>query len=187
MLILDFSSIDSLRKKQILTALIARKLFRLRKKDIIPPFLLLIEEAHNFAREKAEANEALSRAIIETIAREGRKFGASLCLISQRPVHLSTTALSQCGTHIILRITNPNDLEHIQTSSEGIDGNVARSITGLQTGEAIIVGGAVNAPVFVSVRQRKSIKKERGVPLHQQAIEFERKEKEMKEKIEAFL
>lgn len=187
LLLLDFSTIDSLRKKQILVTLIARRLFRLRKKRRIPPFLLLVEEAHNFAREKAEAHEALSRAIIETIAREGRKFGASLCLISQRPVNLSTTALSQCGTHIILRVTNPNDLDHIQASSEGIDARVARAITGLQPGEAIIVGSAVNSPLFLTVRQRKSVKKERGIPLHEQAIEFERKEKEMKENVEAFL
>ena len=72
-----------------------------------------------------------------------------MCLISQRPVNLSTTALSQCNTHIILRVTNPNDLDHIQMSSEGIDARVAKSITSLKVGEAILVGEAVNSPVFV--------------------------------------
>ena len=187
MLIFDFSSIDSIRKKQILVALIARRLFNLRKKGKIPPFLLLIEEAHNFAREKAEAHEAISRSVIETIAREGRKFGASLCLVSQRPVNLSTTALSQCNTHIILRVTNPNDLEHIQMSSEGIDARVAKSITGLKVGEAIIVGEAVNHPVFVSIRDRKSMKREKGAPLHLQAIEYERLKEKKEEQVEAFL
>jgi len=186
-LILDFSSIDSLRKKQILVALTARRLFNLRKKGKIPPFLLLIEEAHNFAREKAEAHEAISRSVIETIAREGRKFGASLCLISQRPVNLSTTALSQCNTHIILRVTNPNDLDHIQMSSEGIDARVAKSITGLKVGEAIIVGEAVNYPVFVSIRDRKSLKREKGAPLHQQAVEYENAKEKKEEQVEAFL
>jgi len=187
LLILDFSSIDSLRKKQILVALTARRLFSLRKKGRIPPFLLLIEEAHNFAREKAEAHQAISRSVIETIAREGRKFGASLCLISQRPVNLSTTALSQCNTHIILRVTNPNDLDHIQMSSEGIDARVAKSITGLKVGEAIIVGEAVNYPVFVNIRDRKSLKREKGAPLNQQAIEFERQKDRKEEQVEAFL
>ncbi|NYZ74145.1 ATP-binding protein [Candidatus Micrarchaeota archaeon] len=187
MLILDFSSIDSLRKKQILVSLMARRLFSLRKKGKIPPFLLLIEEAHNFAREKAEESEAVSRSIIETIAREGRKFGASLCLISQRPVNLSTTALSQCNTHVILRVTNPNDLDHIQMSSEGIDARVAKSITGLKVGEAIIVGEAVNHPIFVSVRERKSMKREKGAPLHQQAIDFEQKKEKKEKNVEAFL
>lgn len=187
LLVLDLSDIDSMRKKQILVSYIARKLFRLRKKEKIPPFVLVIEEAHNFAREKAEAHEAVSRSIIETIAREGRKFGASLCLISQRPVNLSTTALSQCNTHIILRVTNPNDLDHIQMSSEGIDNRIVKSITGLQVGEAIFVGAAVNSPLFVAVRDRKSTKREKGKPLHEQAIEFERKQKENKEAVEAFL
>ncbi len=186
-LILDFSSIDSLRKKQILVSLIARRLFRLRKKEKIAPFLLLIEEAHNFAREKAEAHEAISRSIIETIAREGRKFGASLCLISQRPVNLSTTALSQCSTHIILRVTNPNDLDHIQMSAEGIDARVAKSITSLRVGEAIFVGEAVNYPIFVNIRDRKSTKRERGLPLHEQAKSFEETRKKKEEQVEAFL
>ncbi|MBU0591556.1 ATP-binding protein [Candidatus Micrarchaeota archaeon] len=185
--ILDFSTIDSLRKKQILVAMISRRLFNLRKKNQIPPFLLLVEEAHNFAQQKAEEHEAVSRSIIETIAREGRKFGASLCLISQRPVNLSTTALSQCNTHIILRVTNPNDLDHIQMSSEGIDSRIAKSITGLKVGEAIVVGAAVNYPVFVSVRNRKSTKRERGAPLHQQAIEFESEKEKKEEQVEAFL
>ena len=187
MLILDFSSIDSMRKKQILVAYIARRLFKLRKKQKIPPFTLLIEEAHNFAREKAEAQNAISRSVIETIAREGRKFGASLCLISQRPVNLSTTALSQCGTHIILRVTNPNDLDHIQMSSEGIDSRVSKSITSLKVGEAIIVGEAVNYPVFISVRARKSIKREKGAPLHEQALSYEQELEKKEEQVEAFL
>lgn len=187
MLILDFNDIDSLRKKQILVSLVARRLFRLRKKEKIPPYLLLIEEAHNFASQKAEESEAVSRAIIETVAREGRKFGASLCLVSQRPVNLSTTALSQCNTHVILRVTNPNDLDHIQMSSEGIDSRTAKSITGLEVGEAIIVGAAVNYPVFVKVRDRKSLKRERGAPLHTQAIEFEEKREKKERNAEAFL
>ncbi|MBI5047036.1 ATP-binding protein [Candidatus Micrarchaeota archaeon] len=185
--ILDFSSIDSLRKKQILVSMIARRLFSLRKKNKIPPFLLLIEEAHNFAREKAEERETVSRSIIETIAREGRKFGASLCLISQRPVNLSTTALSQCNTHIILRVTNPNDLDHIQMSSEGIDARVAKSITGLKVGEAILVGEAVNSPIFIQVRDRKSTKRERGAPLHKQAVEFEESREKKEKGVEAFI
>jgi len=187
LLILDFSTIDSLRKKQILVSMLARRMFSLRKKGKIPPFLLLIEEAHNFAREKAEESEAVSRAIIETIAREGRKFGASLCLVSQRPVNLSTTALSQCNTHIILRVTNPNDLDHIQMSSEGIDARTAKSITGLKVGEAILVGEAVNYPVFVKVRDRKSLKREKGAPLHKQAIEFEERAEKKAKNVEAFI
>ncbi|MDD5337741.1 MAG: ATP-binding protein [Candidatus ainarchaeum sp.] len=187
LLVLDFSDVDSLRKKQVIVSMLARKLFKMRRKGKIPPFLLIVEEAHNFAREKAEAYEAVSRSVIETIAREGRKFGASLCLITQRPVNLSTTALSQCNTHIILRVTNPNDLDHIQMSSEGIDARIARSITSLRVGEGIIVGEATNAPIFVDVRSIKSKRKEKGRPLAELALEYEKLQEKKSEDAEAFL
>ena len=187
LLVLDFSDVDNLRKKQVIVSLIARKLFNLRKKGKIPPFLLIVEEAHNFAKEKAEAYEAVSRSVIETIAREGRKFGASLCLITQRPVNLSTTALSQCNTHIILRVTNPNDLDHIQMSSEGIDARIAKSITSLRVGEGIIVGEATNAPIFVDIRNIKTRKKEKGRPLAELAAEYEKSLEKKDEDAEAFL
>ena len=92
-----------------------------------------------------------------------------------------------CNTHIILRITNPNDLDHIQMSSEGIDSRVARSITGLKVGEAIIVGEAVNYPTFVKIRRRKSEKREKGKALHLQAVDFENAKEQKEEGVEAFL
>lgn len=186
LLILDFSNVDSLQKKQIIVSLVARKLFNLRKKGKIPPFLFIVEEAHNFAREKAEESKAISRSIIETIAREGRKFGASLCLISQRPVNLSATALAQCNTHIILRITNPNDLEHIQQSSEWIDARIAKMISSLHVGECIIVGEATNAPVFVDVRNIKIKKKEKGKSLELLAKEYEEEREKEQEDTEVY-
>jgi DNA helicase HerA-like ATPase len=185
--VIDLSSVDSLRKKQILVAYYGRKLFRLRKKGLIPPYLLIVEEAHNFAREKADKQNALSKQIIETIAREGRKFGACLCLISQRPVHLSTTALSQCNSNIILRITNPFDLKHIGESCEGIDAQVQNAISSLHVGEALLIGEATGAPVFISVRKRKSQTVARGESLEKLAKEFEDKAKRKEEEIEAFL
>jgi len=191
MLVLDLSDLDEATKKKMLVTYIASRLFKLRKKEKIPPFLLVVEEAHNFAPEKVKMAHSPSKSIIEKIAREGRKFGAALCVVSQRPVQLSTTTLSQCNTHLILRVTNPNDLDHIGKSSEGIDSTMLRSITGLKVGEGIIVGEAVNYPIFVEIRDRKSKKMEKGRPLHEQAISFEkeerRKEEEEDEELEAFL
>ena len=96
--VIDLSEIENQRKKQILVSYLCRRLFKMRKKEKIPPFLLVVEEAHNYAPEKVERSRALAKSPIITIAREGRKFGACLCLISQRPVQLATTALSQCVT-----------------------------------------------------------------------------------------
>jgi len=154
--ILDLSGFTRLNEKQIIVTYFARKLFNARRKNKVPPFILVIEEAHQFCPEGTKKQEAISKSIIETIAREGRKFHASLVLVSQRPIQLSTTALSQCNTQILLRIVNPYDLEHIGKSSEAITSEMIKILPGLQVGEAIITGNAVNHPLFVKVRMRKS-------------------------------
>ncbi|MCR4335946.1 MAG: DUF87 domain-containing protein [archaeon] len=123
--------------------------------------------------EGASKEAAISRSIIETIAREGRKFGASICLVSQRPINLSTTALSQCNTHLILRVTNPYDLKHIGETSEGLDSRSIDMITSLRTGEALLVGEAVNYPVFFKVRKRLSQPSMHEKSLEQASVEFE--------------
>ncbi len=181
--IIDLSQIIDLRRKQLIVTWIMKRLFEERRKERIPPFLVIIEEAHNFAREGVPRNLSISKGIIETIAREGRKFGASLCLISQRPIQLSTTALSQCNTHLILRVTNPYDLEHIGKSSEAIDRDSLNTITSLRVGEGLLVGEAVNFPVFFKVRKRRSPELKLGKNLEEMAIEY--KEKEMEEEKDA--
>jgi hypothetical protein len=181
--IVDLSDVVSLRKKQILVANAARKLFNARKRNRVPPFVLCLEEAHQFAPSEA----AISKHIVETIAREGRKFYASLVLISQRPVRLSTTVLSQANTNLILRVTNPYDLEHIKQSSEAITGEVADMISSLPVGEALIVGEAVNHPIFVKVRRRRSRKWVHGVGLEEAAREFEQRNRREREDAKAFM
>ncbi|MFH1448336.1 MAG: ATP-binding protein [Candidatus Micrarchaeota archaeon] len=185
--VIDLSDIDSLKKKQLIVAYFAEKLFNSRRKERIPPFLMLVEESHNFAREKAPKGSSISKGIIEKIAREGRKFGASLCLVSQRPVQLSTTALSQCNTNIILRVTNPYDIKHIGESCEGIDKHMLDAITTLRVGEAMIIGEAVNHPVFVKVRRRKSKGSDRGKNIELIARRFEEMMEKKVKDVEAFL
>ncbi len=152
--LIDLSDFISLKKKQIVTSYLASELLFLRRQQRIPPFLLVIEEAHQFCPE-GRHELAISRNQIETIAREGRKFFALLCLVSQRPVKLSTTVLSQCSNQAVFRCTNPYDLEHIGKSSEGIDRSSLDSITTLEVGEALFVGEVVTVPTFVKIRRRK--------------------------------
>lgn len=185
--IVDLSRMTNLRKKQILVAYAARKLFNARKRNHVPPFVLCLEEAHQFVPSSDSKASAVSRSIIETIAREGRKFYASLVLVSQRPVRLSTTVLSQANTNIILRVTNPYDLEHIKQSSEAITSEVADMISSLPVGEALVVGEAVNYPIFVKVRRRQSRESLHGGGLEEAAAEFERKVRQEKEDAKAFL
>ncbi|MBN2150740.1 MAG: ATP-binding protein [Candidatus Lokiarchaeota archaeon] len=152
--VLDLSGLTSSKQKQIIVDYFASRAFYLRKSRSIPPFVLVIEEAHQFVPQAA-AELAVARHTIETIAREGRKFFASLCLISQRPVNLNTTVLSQCNTQIILRVSNPYDLDHIRSSSEKITSEALKMISSLPVGSALIVGSAVNTPAFFKVRPRE--------------------------------
>jgi len=150
--VVNMGDITGVLKKQVILAFIVSRLFHLRRCGLIPPTVLLVEEAHTFA----PTESAVSKHVLETVAREGRKFYISLVVISQRPVRLSTTLLSQAGTNIILRITNPYDLEHIKKSSEMIAGEMADAISGLAVGEALVVGEAVNFPIFVRIRRSSS-------------------------------
>lgn len=172
--IFDVSTIMRSRPKQIAVAYLSTKLFNLRRDTIIPPYVEIIEEAHNFIPEGESGEFALARRILETVAREGRKFYAALCLVSQRPKQLSTTVLSQCNTQLILRITNPYDLQHIADTAEGITRETLDSITSLQVGDAMIVGSAVNYPVFLRIRKRKSFES-CGMKLEDYAREYEEK------------
>lgn len=172
LVILDFKDILDLRRKQLIVNYLSRKLFNLRRLGKVPPYLQIIEEAHNFCPEGARAEAALSRGIIETLAREGRKFYANICLISQRPIQLSTTALSQCNTQIILKVTNPYDLDHIGKSSESISRSTLDIVSNLKVGEALVVGEAVNYPVFVKIKKRKS-RETHGTKLEDYAILYE--------------
>jgi len=182
-LVVDLSDVVNLHKKQVMVAYAARKLFNARKRDRVPPFVLCLEEAHQFV----PSENSISKGIIETIAREGRKFFASLMLISQRPVRLSTTVLSQANTNIILRITNPYDLEHIKQSSECITGEVADMISSLPVGEALIVGEAVNYPIFVKIRRRRSRESSHGMGLDEAARDFEKRNLRSRNDAKAFM
>ncbi|MBI4163469.1 MAG: ATP-binding protein [Candidatus Aenigmarchaeota archaeon] len=186
--ILDLSKEINLHNKQIMTAYIAKKLFDARRNGIIPPFLLIVEEAHQFAPEKSQKQTSISKGIIETIAREGRKFHSSLCLISQRPVQLSTTALSQCNTHVILKVTNPYDLKHIGESSEGITKPVLRQISSLNVGSGLIVGEGVNFPVFINIRSRgPGTGSGKGMSLEKAAVEYYKRIAQKKKDAKGFM
>lgn len=174
--VIDLSSFVNLKEKQIITTRIARMLFEGRRKNKIPPFILIVEEAHQFAPEKRE-EMAISKNVIEQIAREGRKFFASLVLVSQRPVRLSTTALSQCNTQAIFRVTNPYDLRHIGETSEKITEEIVKMISGLKVGEAFIIGEATNSPLMVKVR-RKSVKELKDRKLEEMIEEFLKEKRE---------
>lgn len=174
--ILDMSETVSLQKKQIIVDAVLRYLFDLRRDGAIPPTIVFLEETHQFCPEARRAL-AFSKGILETVAREGRKYNLSLCIISQRPVRLSTTVLSQCGTNIFLRITNPYDLDHIRATSEKITKATLTSISSLSVGEALVVGQATRFPVFMQVRPRVTKETGFGIDFETAAKKFDTKSK----------
>ncbi|MHA1730529.1 MAG: ATP-binding protein [Promethearchaeota archaeon] len=172
--VFDLSRVLSLRNRQMIVAYFMTRLFQLRKEGVVCPFVVILEEAHQFVPEGASASRAISRGIVETVAREGRKFFAQLCLVSQRPVKLSVTALSQCNTHLILRVVNPYDLDHIKASSEHLTRETLDLISTLPVGECLVVGNATNYPVFVKVRERETVDASVDLTLEEAARTFER-------------
>lgn len=185
--VLDLSEFIHLKDRQIIVTYFARKLFEARRANKIPPFIFVVEEAHQFVPEREGKSEAISKNIIETIAREGRKFNACLVLVSQRPIQLSTTALSQCNTSILLRVVNPYDIKHIAESCEAITSDIMEMLPGLKVGEAIITGAAVNYPLLVNIRQRKSKELQKiGEKLEDASISYLENLSKIKEDLEAF-
>jgi len=185
--IVDLSTVLNMSDKQMIVAYISNKLFNLRRLEKIAPFLIILEEAHQFIPQSGSTEYMKARPIFETIAREGRKFGASLCLVSQRPVNLSTTVLSQCNTHLLMRIINPNDLKHISESSEGLDSESIKLITGLGVGEGLLVGSSVKYPVFFKVRERKSSPNKYDLDLSQMSKNYLNKKDKLDKDLDLYM
>ncbi len=111
------------------------------------PVLLVCEEAHRYVPRDENLGFAPTRRSISRIAKEGRKYGVSLCLVTQRPSELSATILSQCNTLFALRMSNENDQEFVRTTlPDGADGLLA-ALPALHAQEAIAVGEGVTVPM----------------------------------------
>ena len=110
------------------------------------PILLICEEAHAYIPRDSESQFAGSRKSMERIAKEGRKYGVGLAVVSQRPHEVSETVLAQCGTFICLRITNPNDQGYVRSLVPESEGDLVSVLAGLGRGEALVLGEAVPLP-----------------------------------------
>jgi len=118
------------------------------------PVLCAIEEAHVFLPNSIDGYED-TRYIAGKIAREGRKFGLSLIIVSQRPRRLDPDVLSQMGSLAILRLTNPEDQRYINEASEIVSRELLEYLPSLNVGEAILVGQWVNIPSIVKIDEVK--------------------------------
>lgn len=136
--------------KQIITALISSEIMRAAsdKKRQIRPSFLVYEEGHNFA---PAGIPCISKKIIKKIAAEGRKFGVGFSIISQRPSKLDSDVTSQCNTIITMRLKNPDDQRFIAKTSDMFSKSDIEELPSLSTGEALICGRSIPAPLLVKV------------------------------------
>lgn len=104
--------------------------------------LLLFEEAHRYINEEDKEDYKLGNYYIERLAREGRKFGISLIISSQRPSEISQTVISQCNSFIVHRITNKRDLDLINKIISSNNQSILSMVSGLEKQYAIIIGEA---------------------------------------------
>jgi hypothetical protein len=107
------------------------------------PLMIVLEEAHSYL--KAGENSISSRTV-QMIAKEGRKYGVGLLLVTQRPSELDETVLSQCGTMIALRMNNSKDRGHIRSAVQDELQSMVDLLPSLRTGEALISGEAIKIP-----------------------------------------
>jgi hypothetical protein len=110
------------------------------------PLLLMCEEAHAYIPRARVSQYAGSRQSMERIAKEGRKYGVGLAIVSQRPHEVSETVLAQCGTFICLRITNPEDQSYVRRLVPESEGDLMSVLAGLGRGESLVLGEAVPVP-----------------------------------------
>ena len=114
------------------------------------PFHLFLEEAHRYVSKDADTF-LLGYNIFERIAKEGRKYGVLLNIISQRPVEISDTVISQCSNFLIFKMTHPKDIEYIRTMLPNISQDVIEKQKVLQPGNCVGFGGAFKLPMIIKL------------------------------------
>ena len=137
----------------VITKIFSRLIFDYAKKMINRgsiPFHILIDEAHRYVR-KDQDTFLIGYNIFERIAKEGRKYGVILGIITQRPVELSDTVISQCSNFLIFKINNPMDSEYIKQMVPNINAEVIEKQKTLQSGTCLGFGSAFKIPVIVKL------------------------------------
>jgi ABC-type dipeptide/oligopeptide/nickel transport system ATPase component len=112
------------------------------------PIVIVLEEAQNYIAEK---KDSVAKTVFERIAREGRKYGISLVVCSQRPSELSKTVLSQCNSFIIHRLQNPEDQKYIKGLISSANADVLDQLPIIPQQHAIITGDCVRTPIQVRI------------------------------------
>ncbi len=115
------------------------------------PLLLVYEEAHKYAPKSNLVKYRNSTLAIERIAKEGRKYGVTLAIVSQRPSEISETIFSQCNNFVAMRLTNPEDQNYVKRLLPDTLDGVTESLPSLKSGEALLIGDSIVMPSIVCI------------------------------------
>ncbi|HIQ10624.1 MAG TPA: ATP-binding protein [Pyrodictium sp.] len=151
--IVDLSRVDEEAADVVVSHFLRRILYERKKykrlgEGLAVPVLVFVEEAHILA---PKDRTTLSKYWMARIAREGRKFGIGLAIVSQRPKSLDVDILSQMNNKIILKIVEPSDQRYIREASETLSEDLAEQLASLNVGEAILIGPFVRVPALVKI------------------------------------
>lgn len=130
------------------------------------PFMIVCEEAHNYIPRSNDAEFKASKKSLERIAKEGRKYGLSLMVVSQRPSEVSETIFSQCNNFIALRLTNSNDQSYIKSLLPDNSTSSASRLPSLASGECLVVGDATPISVLAKFKLPNPLPKSDSIKFH---------------------
>ena len=155
--IIDFSEVPS-DVLPLIISLVARVVFSVQQwtaKEQRHPITLICDEAHLYIPSRMEANAVNEAALnsFERIAKEGRKYGVALVVVSQRPAEVSRTVLSQCNNFIAMRLTNAEDQQVVRSLLPDSLGGFSELLPILDIGEALVVGDAAILPSRIRIEE----------------------------------
>lgn len=154
--VVDFSEVPS-DVLPVVTGVFARLLYDVQfwmEASKRTPFVFVCDEAHLYlpVKDDADAVERQALYTFERIAKEGRKYGVSLLVVSQRPSDVSRTILSQCNNFLVLRLTNDQDQNVVRRLMPDSLAGVLDGLPLLDTGEAILLGDAILLPARIKLK-----------------------------------
>lgn len=132
------------------------------------PVMIVCEEAHYYVPQRGGAEYRSSRKSIERIAKEGRKYGLSLMVVSQRPSEVSETIIAQCNNFVALRLTNDADQVFVRRLLPDNSSSITDVLPNLAPGECVVVGDAVPLPSVVQMAKPSPEPQSEGVRFHEQ-------------------
>jgi hypothetical protein len=115
--------------------------------EVRQPFVLVFEEAHNYLPRVNRRERMFARDAVEKVAKEGRKYGVSAMIVTQRPSEISETILSQCNSMVLMRMNNPDDQDYVARVVSDQFRSLITLLPSMKPGEAFVIGDSVLMPM----------------------------------------